>query len=335
MTFACISLAAIIGLFAHPSSRPRVLSWVMPWEETSRLAVGDAVAITESLRFPEPYPEDGVAQRLRVVTPRGTVTIGEHMVWKVSAVELGDGVPRLVADLYCGGTAMMGGTWLVTAAPTGAPVATKLAERATVAPWADIRADHEDDELDAFGRTLPRKATPKGMGLAMHSFRTHGFVARAFTPGMDVTAEWNGCGWDIACPLCADPISDELYRELASAVRERMARAAEAKPGDPVWSASGSMSIVPLLRGVAALAQAGHRDRAAQLARELFVPGQDAQYSDYTTPERFAQAWIDAFDAEGIQRAGQTPSSRSALSAARIGDASNPSSASGIATSSH
>ena len=95
------------------------------------------------------------------------------------------------------------------------------------------------------------------------------------------------------------------------------------------------MSIVPLLRGIATLAQAGHRDRAEQLARELFVPSAKAPDSDYPTADSFAKAWIEAFDAEGIQRAGHTPSSRSALSAARIGDASKPSSASGNATSSH
>ena len=274
-------------------------------------------------------------QRLRVVTPRGTVTIGEHMVWKVNPIDLGDGTPRLVADLYSGGTGGFGGTWLVTVAPRSAPVATKLSERATIAPWAAIRADHESDELDAFGRTLPRAATPEGMGLAMHSFRTHGFVARAMAPGMDITAEWNGCSWDIACPLCADPISDELYAELAAAVRMKMAEAASASNDEPIWSASGSMSIVPLLRGIATLAQAGHRDRAEQLARDLFVPNLKDPHDEYTTPELFAKAWTEAFDADGIQRVGQTPSSRSALSAARIGDASNPSSASGSATSSH
>lgn len=274
-------------------------------------------------------------QRLRVVTPRGTITLGEYMVWKVNPVDLGDGVRRLVVDLYSGGSGGFGGTWMVTLVPNSAPVATELSERATVAPWADIRARHESDEIDAFGRTLPRSATPEGMGLAMHSFRTHGFVARASTPGMDVTAQWNGRSWDIACPICADPISDELYAELASAVRERMAKAAADRGDEPLWSASGSMSIVPLLRGIAALAQSGHRDRAEQLARELFVPGAKAPDSECTTVDSFVQAWTEAFDAEGIQRAGHTPSSRSALSAARIGDASKPSSASGSATSSH
>lgn len=335
MTFACISLAAIVGLFAHPASRPRALSWLAPWEETSRLMIGDADIIAEDLRFPEPPPEDGIMQRLRVVTPRGTLTLGEHIVWKVYPVDLGDGVPRAVADLYSGGTGMFGGTWLITIDPERAPDATMLSERATVAPWVDIRAKHESDEIDAFGRTLPRGVAPEGMGLAMHSFRTHGFVARASTPGMDVTAQWNGRSWDIACPLCADPISDELYAELAAAVRERMAKVAADRNGEPLWSASGSMSIVPLLRGIATLAQAGHRDRAEQLARELFVPSAKAPDSDYPTADSFVKAWIEAFDAEGIQRAGHTPSSRSALSAARIGDASKPSSASGNATSSH
>ncbi len=335
MTFACISLAALIGLFAHPASRPRALSWLAPWEETSRLMIGDAVIIAEDLRFPEPPPEDGIMQRLRVVTPRGTVTIGEHMVWKVGPVDLGDGVPRAVADLYSGGTGMFGGTWLITIDPEHAPDATKISERATVAPWADIRAEHESDEIDAFGRTLPRGATPEGVGLAMHSFRTHGFVARASTPGMDVTAQWNGRSWDIACPLCADPIGDELYAELAAAVRDRMVKAAADRSDDAPQSASGSISIVPLLRGIATLAQAGHRDRAEQLARELFVLDSSVPYNDYPTMDLFVKAWTEAFDAEGIQRAGHTPSSRSALSAARIGDASNPSSASGKATSSH
>lgn len=335
MTAACISVAALIGLFVHPASRPRALSWIVPWEESSRLAVGDAVAITEKLRFAEPYPDDGVVQRLRVVTPRGTVTIGDNMVWSVSPVDLGDGVPRLVADLYSGGTGMMGGTWLVTIGPLSAPVATMLSERATVAPWEAIRAEHEDDEIDAFGRTLPRPPTPKGIGLAMHSFRTHGFVSRASTPGMDITAAWNGSSWDIACPLCAYPISDELYAELATAVRERMAAAASHTASVTRPSASGMPSIVPLLRGIATLAQAGHRDRAAQLARELFVLDPSIPYNDYPTAESFVQAWNDAFDAERIQRASHTPSSRSALSAARIGEASNPSSASGRATSSH
>lgn len=335
MTAACISIAALIGLFAHPASRPRALSWIVPWEESSRLAVGDAVAITEKLRFPEPYPEDGIVERLRVVTPRGTVTIGEHKVWSVSPVDLGDGVPRLVADLYSGGTGMFGGTWLVTIGPRSAPVATKLSERATIAPWDAIRADHEADEIDAFGRTLPRPPTPKGMGLAMHSFRTHGFVARAMTPGMDITAEWNGRSWDIACPLCADPISDELYAELAAAVRERMAKEGSDTAGASRPGEAGPPSIVPLLRGIATLAQAGHRDRAAQLAREAFVLDPAVPYNDYPTAESFVQAWNEAFDAERIQRVGHTPSSRSALSAARIGEASNPSSASGSATSSH
>ena len=335
MTLACISLAAIVGLFAHPASRPRALSWLAPWEETSRLMIGDAVVITEDLRFPEPPPEDGIMQRLRVVTPRGTVTLGENMVWKVSPVDLGDGVPRLVADLYSGGTGMFGGTWLITIDTERAPEATKLSERATVAPWAEIRAEHESDEIDAFGRPLPRPATPAGIGLAMHSFRTHGFVSRASTPGMDMTAEWNGRSWDVACTICANPISDELYAELAAAVRVRMAEAGSDRADKAPRSASGSMSIVPLLRGIATLAQAGHRDRAVQLARELFVLDTSVPYNDYPTVDSFVRAWIEAFDAEGIQRAGHTPSSRSALSAARIGDASNPSSASGSATSSH
>lgn len=331
----CISIAALVGLFAHPASRPRALSWILPWEETSRISAGDAVAITEELRFPEPFPDDGVAQRLRVITPRGTLTLGEYMVWTVKPLDLGDGVTRLVADLYSGGSGGFGGTWLITIDSGRAPEATKISERATVAPWADIRAEHEADEIDAFGRTLPRGSTPDGIGLVMHSFRTHGFVARANTPGMDITAQWNGRSWDIACPLCADPISDELYAELAAAVRDRMVTAAADGNGEQLWSASGSMSIVPLLRGIATLAQAGHRDRAEQLARELFVPDASGPYSDYLTVDSFVQAWIDAFDAEGIQRAGHTPSSRSALSAARMGDASNPSSASGSATSSH
>ena len=333
--FGCISIAAIIALFAHPASRPRALSWIVPWKETARLAVGDAVAITEELRFPEPIPDDGVMQRLRVVTPRGTLTLGEYMVWTVKPLDLGDGVPRLVADLYSGGSGGFGGTWLITTDTERAPEATKLSERATVAPWADIRAEHESDEIDAFGRPLPRPATPDGVGLAMHSFRTHGFVARAITPGMDVTAQWNGRSWDIACPICADPISEELYVELAAAVRMRMAEAAADQAGDAPRGEPRSMSIVPLLRGIATLAQAGHRDRAEQLARELFVLDASVPYNDYTTADTFVQAWIEAFDAERIQRAGQTPSSRSALSAARIGDASNPSSASGSATSSH
>ena len=335
MTFACISIAALIGLFAHPSSRPRALSWVLPWQETSRLMIGDAVAITEDLRFPDPLPEDGIMARLRVVTPRGTVTLGEYMVWKVAPADLGDGVPRLVADLYSGGSGGFGGTWLVTVAPDSAPVATMLSERATIAPWSAIRADHEADEIDAFGRTLPRPSAPEGVGLAMHSFRTHGFVARASTPGMDVTAEWNGSTWDIGCLVCADPISDALYAELAAAVRERMRMEAAAQDGAEQSSASGAMSIVPLLQGVAALAQAGQRERAEQLARDLFAPGLQGSLHDCTTAGDFAKAWREAFDAEGIQRAGQTPSSRSALSAARTGDASNPSSASGSATSSH
>ena len=333
--FGCISVAAMIALFAHPASRPRALSWVIPWQETSRLVAGDAVAITEELRFPEPLPDDGIMQRLRVVTPRGTVTLGDNMVWKVSPVELGDGMPRVVADLYSGGTGMFGGTWLITIDTARAPEATKLSERATVAPWAEIRAEHESDEIDAFGRPLPRPATPAGIGLAMHSFRTHGFVSRASTPGMDMTAEWNGRSWDIACTICADPISDELYAELAAAVRARMAEAGSGHAGKEPPNASGSMSIVPLLRGIATLAQAGHRDRAVQLARELFVLDTSVPYNDYPTVDSFVRAWIEAFDAEGIQRAGHTPSSRSALSAARIGDASNPSSASGSATSSH
>ena len=95
------------------------------------------------------------------------------------------------------------------------------------------------------------------------------------------------------------------------------------------------MQIEPLLAGIAALAQAGHRDRAEQLARDLFMPNLAGALTDCTTPEKFANAWAEIFDAEGIQRAGHTPSSRSALSAARTGDASNPSSASGSATSSH
>lgn len=335
MTAACISVAALVGLFVHPASQPRALSWIVPWEESSRLAVGDAVAITEKLRFAEPYPDDGIVQRLRVVTPRGTVTIGDHMVWSVSPVDLGDGVPRLVADLYSGGTGMFGGTWLLTIGPRSAPVASRLAERATIAPWDAIRADHEADEIDAFGRALPRPPTPKGMGLAIHSFRTHGFVARSMTPGMDITAEWNGRSWDIACPVCAGPISDELYAELATAVRERMAKDGSDTASRSHQGASRPVSIVPLLRGISALAQAGHRDRAAQLAREAFVLDPAMPHSEYPSADSFVQAWNEAFDAECIQRTGHTPSSRSALSAARIGEASNPSSASGSATSSH
>ncbi|MBU3727721.1 MAG: hypothetical protein FGM37_00505 [Phycisphaerales bacterium] len=332
---ACLAVVPLIGLYAHPASRPRAISWFLPWENTARLAIGDAVAITERLRFPEPIPEDGIMERLRVVSPRGRVTLGDNSVWRVNPTDLGDGVPRLVADLYSGGTGGFGGTWLVTVAPDAPPAAVMLSERATVAPWAAILADHESDELDAFGRTLPRPAPPEGIGLAVHSFRTHGFVSRALTPGMDVTAAWNGRGWDIACPLCADPISDELYAELAAAVRTRMA-SWNADHGDERSGAvPGITSIVPLLRAVATLAQAGQRERAEQLAYELFALDPTIPYNDRTTPDAFVKAWTDAFDAEGIQRAGHTPSSRSARSAARIGEASNPSSASGSATSSH
>ena len=332
---ACLAAVPLIGLYAHPSSRPRAISWFLPWEEAGRLAIGDAVAITERIRFPEPIPEDGIMERVRVVSPRGSVTLGDNSVWPVNGVDLGDALPRLVVDLHSGGTGGFGGTWLVTVAPDAPPAAVMLSERATVAPWAAILADHQGDELDAFGRTLPRPAPPEGIGLAMHSFRTHGFVSRALTPGMDVTAAWNGRGWDIACPLCAYPVPDELYAELAAAVRTRMA-SWNADHGDVRSGAvPGITSIVPLLRAVATLAQAGQRERAEQLARELFVLDPTIPYNDYTTPEAFAKAWADIFDAEGIQHAVQTPSSRSARSAARIGDASNPSSASGSATSSH
>jgi hypothetical protein len=274
-------------------------------------------------------------ERLRVVSPRGSVTLGENAVWRVNPADLGDGVPRLVVDLYSGGSGGFGGTWLVTVAPDAPPSAVMVSERATIAPWAAILADHESDELDAFGRTLPRPEPPSGIGLAMHSFRTHGFVSRALTPGMDVTAEWNGSAWDIACPLCAYPISDQLYAELAAAVRTRMAAWAAEHADTESAPPPRSVSIVPLLRAVATLAQAGHRDRAEQLARELFVLDPTIPYNDCTTRDAFVKAWTDAFDAEGIQHAAQTPSSRSSLSAARIGDASNPSSDSGSATSSH
>lgn len=332
---ACLAVVPLIGLFAHPASRPRAISWFLPWEEAERLMIGDAVVIQDNLRFPEPLPEDGYLSRVRVESPRGSLTIGEFMVWKMQEVDLGDGVPRLVADLYSGGTGGFGGTWLVTLPPDAAPSAAMLSERATVAPWDEILANHESDEFFAFGRTLPRLAPPAGIGLAMHSFRTHGFVSRALTPGMDVTAEWNGGTWDIACPLCAYPISDELYAELAAAVRTRMAAWAVEKRETEAEPPPGTMSIVPLLRAVALLGQAGQRERAEQLAYELFALDPTIPYNDYTTPEAFARAWTEIFDAEGIQRYGQTPSSRSARSAARIGDASNPSSASGSATSSH
>jgi hypothetical protein len=330
-----LAIVPLIGLYAHPASRPRAISWFFPWEGTARTTVGDAVAITETLRFPEPIPEDGIMERLRVVSPRGSVTLGENAVWRVNPADLGDGVPRLVVDLYSGGSGGFGGTWLVTVAPDAPPSAVMVSERATIAPWAAILADHESDELDAFGRTLPRPEPPSGIGLAMHSFRTHGFVSRALTPGMDVTAEWNGSAWDIACPLCAYPISDQLYAELAAAVRTRMAAWAAEHADTESAPPPRSVSIVPLLRAVATLAQAGHRDRAEQLARELFVLDPTIPYNDCTTRDAFVKAWTDAFDAEGIQHAAQTPSSRSSLSAARIGDASNPSSDSGSATSSH
>jgi hypothetical protein len=332
---ACLAVVPLIGLFAHPASRPRAISWFLPWEEAERLVIGDAVVIQDNLRFPEPLPEDGQLSRVRVVSPRGSITIAEFMVWKMHEVDLGDGVPRLVADLYSGGTGGFGGTWLVSLPPDAAPNAAKLAERATVAPWDQILADHESKEFFAFGRTLPRPAPPASIGLAVHSFRTHGFVSRSLTPAMDVTAEWNGSTWDIACPLCAYPISDELYAELATAVRIRMGEWAIDKRETEAEPPPGTMSIVPLLRAVALLGQAGQRERAEQLAYELFALDPTIPYNDYTTPDSFAKAWAGIFDAEGIQRAGQTPSSRSARSAARIGDASNPSSASGSATSSH
>lgn len=338
LTCTSLAIVGLAGFAVHLMRVPAALEVapsMPPWQEVSRMDVGDAVAVWETLGFPDPLPEDGVLARLRVASPRGTIMIGEFTIWRVASVDMGDGVPRLVADLYRDGTSMTGGTWLITVDPDAAPTAVKLSERATIAPWAALLADHESDELDAFGRTLPRPEPPSGIGLAMHSFRTHGFVSRALTPGMDVTAEWNGSTWDIACPLCAYPISDQLYAELAAAVRTRMAAWAAEHADERTGAAPDTPSIVPLLRAVATLAQAGQRDRAEQLARELFVLDPTIPYNDCTTPDSFVKAWTDAFDAEGIQRTGQMPSSRSSLSAARIGDASNPSSDSGSATSSH
>ena len=335
IALACISIAALAGLFAHPGSRARAVSWVLPWQETSRIPVGDAVAVIESLRFPHPYPADGVRERVRVRSARGTVTVGEYSVVRANDLSLGDGMPRLLVDLSSGGNGGLGGTWMVTVAPDAPPVAMLLAERAEAASWDEILEQHEARERAALGRALTRSNAPTGIGLVIPSFRTQDFSARIFAPRMDVTAAWTGSAWSVGCAVCADPISDELYAELAAAVRARMTRMASEEGGETDSRLSGPMPIEPLLAGIAALAQAGHRDRAEQLARDLFMPNLAGAITDCATPEMFANAWAEIFDAEGIQRAGHTPSSRSALSAARIGDASNPSSASGSATSSH
>lgn len=335
IALACISIAALAGLFAHPGSRARAVSWVLPWQETSRIPVGDAVAVIESLRFPHPYPDDGVRERVRVRSARGTVTVGEYSVVRANDLSLGDGIPRILVDLSSGGNGGLGGTWMVTVAPDAPPVAVLLAERAEAASWGEIVEQHEARERAALGRALTRSNAPTGIGLVIPSFRTQDFSARIFAPRMDVTAAWTGSAWSVGCAVCADPISDELYAELAAAVRARMTRMASEEGGETDSRLSGPMQIEPLLAGIAALAQAGHRDRAEQLARDLFMPNLAGAITDCATPEKFANAWAEIFDAEGIQRAGHTPSSRSALSAARIGDASNPSSASGSATSSH
>lgn len=331
-----LSLAALAWLAADPGCRARVVSWALPWEQVNAWPIGDAEVVIEKLRFAEPYPEDGIAERAHICTPRGSITLGEAHVWEVQRLELGDGIHRLAVDLVSGGSGGFGGTWMVTVPADAPPSAAMLGERAQVLPWPALRAQHEEFEVHALGAALPRSHSPQGMALAVASFQLlYLFTNRADTPSLEITGSWDGQRWVMGCAGCADAIDDAAFAAIANHVDARMLKDAAARPAPDGRPREGARAVKPLLDAVAALAQAGLRERALELARLLFSPGLGGYIGDATTPEEFAREWSRALDADDVQQVAQTPSSRSALSTARTGEPSKPSSGSGSATSSH
>ena len=55
-----LAMAALAWLAADHGCRARVVSWFQPWVRSDAWTMGDAQIVTERLRFPEPYPEDGI-----------------------------------------------------------------------------------------------------------------------------------------------------------------------------------------------------------------------------------------------------------------------------------
>lgn len=331
-----LAMAALAWLAADHGCRARVVSWFQPWVRSDAWTMGDAQIVTERLRFPEPYPEDGIVERIHVDTPRGSVTFGEAHVWKATPIDLGDGARRVLVDLVTGGNSGFGGTWMVTIPDDAPPAAARLGERAKVLAWGELRAQHEAQEADALGRALSRASPPPGMALAVLSFEVvYLFTNRADTPWMDITGAWDGHRWEMGCGDCAEPIDDSAFAAIVQHVDARMQAAAQARSGPDERVPVRTRAVKPLLDGIAALAQAGLRDRALELARLLFSPDLALYIGEERTPDAFVQQWARVLDEAGVQQAGQVPSSRSALSTARTGEPSNPSSGSGSATSSH